>query len=107
MRAINEGDPETLDRIAGAIRGRSTRVCHVVASEMDNYEPCMYTDRVLEAVKVLRDQGEGMTLLPPMYWSFVLVLSCALPPCLLVTPGWVLIPCSLALCLKSCLPCYV
>lgn len=58
MRAINEGDPETLDRIAGAIRGRSTRVCHVVASEMDNYEPCMYTDRVLEAVKVLRDQGK-------------------------------------------------
>lgn len=57
VRAINEGDPETLDRIAGAIRGRSTRVCHVVASEMDNYEPCMYTDRVLEAVKVLRDQG--------------------------------------------------
>ncbi|XP_045109163.1 catenin alpha-like isoform X2 [Portunus trituberculatus] len=56
VRAINEGDPETLDRIAGAIRGRSTRVCHVVASEMDNYEPCMYTDRVLEAVKVLRDQ---------------------------------------------------
>lgn len=33
-------------------------MCHVVASEMDNYEPCMYTDRVLEAVKVLRDQGE-------------------------------------------------
>ncbi|KAG0693929.1 Catenin alpha [Chionoecetes opilio] len=56
VRAINEGDPETLDRIAGAIRGRSTRVCHVVDSEMDNYEPCMYTDRVLEAVKVLRDQ---------------------------------------------------
>ena len=58
VRAINEGDPDTLDRIAGAIRGRSARVCHVVASEMDNYEPCMYTDRVLEAVKVLRDQGK-------------------------------------------------
>ncbi|XP_047499525.1 catenin alpha-like isoform X5 [Penaeus chinensis] len=56
VRAINEGDPDTLDRIAGAIRGRSARVCHVVAAEMDNYEPCMYTDRVLEAVKVLRDQ---------------------------------------------------
>ncbi|KAF2344737.1 Vinculin/alpha-catenin, partial [Trinorchestia longiramus] len=56
VRAINEGDPDTLDRIAGAIRGRSSRVCHVVAAEMDNYEPCVYTDRVLEAVKVLRDQ---------------------------------------------------
>ncbi|CAL4059810.1 unnamed protein product [Meganyctiphanes norvegica] len=56
VQAINEGDPDKLDRIAGAIRGRSSRVCHVVASEMDNFEPCMYTDRVLEAVKVLRDQ---------------------------------------------------
>ncbi|XP_069178815.1 catenin alpha [Procambarus clarkii] len=56
VRAINDGDPETLDRIAGAISGRSARVCHVVASEMDNYEPCMYTERVSEAVKVLRDQ---------------------------------------------------
>jgi len=56
VRAITEGDPDTLDRIAGAIRGRSARVCHVVAAEMDNYEPCVYTDRVLEAVKVLRDQ---------------------------------------------------
>lgn len=60
VRAINEGDPDTLDRIAGAIRGRSARVCHVVAAEMDNYEPCMYTDRVLEAVKVLRDQGKSI-----------------------------------------------
>ncbi|RXG58446.1 Catenin alpha [Armadillidium vulgare] len=56
VRAINESDPDTLDRIAGAIRGRSARVCNVVGSEMDNYEPCMYTERVLEAVKVLRDQ---------------------------------------------------
>lgn len=60
VRAINESDPDTLDRIAGAIRGRSARVCNVVGSEMDNYEPCMYTERVLEAVKVLRDQGESL-----------------------------------------------
>ena len=63
VRAINESDPDTLDRIAGAIRGRSTRVCNVVGSEMDNYEPCMYTERVLEAVKVLRDQGNKIVFL--------------------------------------------
>jgi hypothetical protein len=45
-----------LRNTAGAIQGRSARVCHVVEAEMDNYEPCIYTKRVLEAVKVLRDQ---------------------------------------------------
>ena len=56
VRAINEGDAETLDRIAGAIRSRSQRVCDVVAAEMDNFEPCLYTDRVLEASTTLRNQ---------------------------------------------------
>lgn len=55
--ALQEGDADTLDRTAGAIRGRSSRVCNVVGAEMDNYEPGIYTERVLEAVKVLRDQG--------------------------------------------------
>ena len=77
MRAINEGDPETLDRIAGAIRGRSTRVCHVVASEMDNYEPCMYTDRVLEAVKVLRDQGEDAMVCSPLQKITFVIFLCS------------------------------
>ncbi|XP_046385725.1 catenin alpha isoform X1 [Ischnura elegans] len=54
--ALQEGDGDTLDRTAGAIRGRSARVCNVVGAEMDNYEPGIYTERVLEAVKVLRDQ---------------------------------------------------
>ncbi|GFG39126.1 hypothetical protein Cfor_10605, partial [Coptotermes formosanus] len=54
--ALQEGDFDTLDRTAGAIRGRSSRVCNVVGAEMDNYEPGIYTERVLEAVKVLRDQ---------------------------------------------------
>lgn len=57
--ALQEGDGDTLDRTAGAIRGRSARVCNVVSSEMDNYEPGIYTDRVLEAVTVLRDQGNA------------------------------------------------
>ncbi|XP_065158761.1 catenin alpha-like [Atheta coriaria] len=54
--ALQEGDSDTLERTAGGIRGRSQRVCNVVAAEMDNYEPCIYTKRVLEAVKVLNEQ---------------------------------------------------
>ena len=36
-------DVDGLDRTAGAIRGRSTRICGVVSAEMDNYEPGYYT----------------------------------------------------------------
>lgn len=53
--ALQEKDADTLDRTAGAIRGRSSRVCNVVSAEMDNYEPGVYTERVLEAVGTLRD----------------------------------------------------
>lgn len=54
--ALQEGDADTLDRTAGAIRGRSSRVCNVVSAEMDNYENGPYTDRVMEAVSMLREQ---------------------------------------------------
>lgn len=57
MFALQEGDAQVLRNTAGAIQGRSQRVCNVVEAEMDNYEPCIYTKRVLEAVKVLREQG--------------------------------------------------
>lgn len=57
MLALQEGDADSLDRTAGAIRGRAARVANVVTAEMSNYEPGIYTERVLEAVKVLRDQG--------------------------------------------------
>lgn len=57
MLALQECDAQELKNTAGAIQGRSQRVCNVVEAEMDNYEPCIYTKRVLEAVKVLRDQG--------------------------------------------------
>ncbi|CAG4952871.1 unnamed protein product [Parnassius apollo] len=60
--ALQEGDPDSLERTAGAIRGRAARVCSVVTQEMDNYEPCIYTKRVLEAVTVLRDQGEWIVI---------------------------------------------
>lgn len=57
MFALQEGAAQELRNTAGAIQGRSQRVCNVVEAEMDNYEPCIYTKRVLEAVKVLREQG--------------------------------------------------
>ncbi|XP_005175749.1 catenin alpha [Musca domestica] len=56
VMALQMGDAEILRVTSGAIQGRSARVCNVVEAEMDNYEPCIYTKRVLEAVKVLRDQ---------------------------------------------------
>ena len=58
MVALQEGDADTLDRTAGAIRGRSSRVCNVVSTEMENYEQGVYVDRVMEAVEMLRDQGK-------------------------------------------------
>ncbi|XP_043948683.1 catenin alpha [Drosophila biarmipes] len=56
VMALQVGDATDLRATAGAIQGRSSRVCNVVEAEMDNYEPCIYTRRVLEAVKVLREQ---------------------------------------------------
>lgn len=53
--ALQEKDVDGLDRTAGAIRGRAARVIHVVTSEMDNYEPGIYTEKVLEATKLLSD----------------------------------------------------
>ncbi|KAK3558624.1 hypothetical protein QTP86_022055 [Hemibagrus guttatus] len=53
--ALQERDVDGLDRTAGAIRGRAARVVHVVTSEMDNYEPGVYTEKVLEATKLLTD----------------------------------------------------
>lgn len=55
--ALQEKDVDGLDRTAGAIRGRAARVVHVVTSEMDNYEPGIYTEKVLEATKLLTNTG--------------------------------------------------
>lgn len=57
--ALQEKDVDGLDRTAGAIRGRAARVIHVVTSEMDNYEPGVYTEKVLEATKLLSNTGEA------------------------------------------------
>lgn len=55
--ALQEKDVDGLDRTAGAIRGRAARVVHVVTCEMDNYEPGVYTEKVLEATKLLTNTG--------------------------------------------------
>jgi catenin alpha len=51
VQALQEGDAAALDRTSAAIRGRALRVCNVVAAEMDNYEPGIYTERVLEDIQ--------------------------------------------------------
>lgn len=62
--ALQEKDVDGLDRTAGAIRGRAARVIHVVTSEMDNYEPGVYTEKVLEATKLLSNTGLRAASLP-------------------------------------------
>lgn len=60
--ALQEGDVDTLDRTAGAIRGRAARVVHIINAEMENYEPGVYTERVLESIKLLSETGEPLPL---------------------------------------------
>lgn len=62
--ALREQDAEGLDRAAGAIRGRAARVAHIVAGEMDNYEPGAYTEGVMMHVQHLTKAGESG------FWSF-------------------------------------
>lgn len=52
--ALQTKDVEGLTRIAGVIKGRSSRISGVVAAEMDNYEPGLYTENVLRAVRHLQ-----------------------------------------------------
>ncbi|XP_071947056.1 catenin alpha-2-like [Antedon mediterranea] len=53
--ALQEGDVGTLDRVAGAIRGRCARVCNVVEIEMGMYEAGLYTEKVKEAINIMRE----------------------------------------------------
>ncbi|MGH0165116.1 UNVERIFIED_CONTAM: hypothetical protein FKN15_057381 [Acipenser sinensis] len=55
FKPLKEGDVDTLDRTAGAIRGRAARVVHIINAEMENYEPGVYTERVSEAIKLLSE----------------------------------------------------
>uniref|UniRef100_A0A915LA29 Catenin alpha-2 n=1 Tax=Romanomermis culicivorax TaxID=13658 RepID=A0A915LA29_ROMCU len=58
MQAENrENSIELFDRAAGAIRGRSLRVCDVVEAEMEFRQPDAYVDRVRQAVTALRNDA--------------------------------------------------
>jgi len=52
--ALQEKDSVTLESVAGSIRGRSSRIAGVVMAEMDNFQPGLYTERVLEAIRMLQ-----------------------------------------------------
>ena len=56
--ALQERNPAMISAVAQGIQGRTKRIMGVVSSEMDNYEPCMYTKRVLEAIKMLNEDVE-------------------------------------------------
>ena len=47
-----------MDGAAAAIRGRSTRICSVVSAAIENNEPGLYAERVLEAMTLF---GEKVT----------------------------------------------
>ncbi|KAM6415865.1 catenin alpha-3 [Rhynochetos jubatus] len=51
--ALREQNADSLDRAAGAIRGRASRVAHIVSGEMDNYEPGAYTEGVMTNIQHL------------------------------------------------------
>uniref|UniRef100_A0ACB8E9M1 Catenin alpha-2 n=1 Tax=Sphaerodactylus townsendi TaxID=933632 RepID=A0ACB8E9M1_9SAUR len=65
--ALQEGDVDTLDRTAGAIRGRAARVIHIINAEMENYEAGVYTEKVLEATKLLSETG--LSYMPCCLWA--------------------------------------
>ena len=58
VQALQEKDPETVDRTAGQIRGRTARLEDVVTAEMENYQQGPYTDNVMRAVMYMRNEGE-------------------------------------------------
>ena len=57
VQALQDKDPETVDRTAGKIRGRTARLEDVVTAEMENYQQGPYTDNVMRAVLVMRNEG--------------------------------------------------
>ena len=57
--ALREQETEGLERAAGAVRGRAARLAHIVAGEMDSYEPGAYTDSVMGHVQHLTRAGKA------------------------------------------------
>ena len=56
--AMQQNDAETLDSLAGAIRGRIARVENVVIAEMENYERGPFTETVTRAVMVMKNNSK-------------------------------------------------
>lgn len=56
VMALHQQDPEGVDITANSVKGRSARICAVVNSEMLNYESGLYTDKVKEAVAILKNE---------------------------------------------------
>lgn len=54
-------DADNLDRSAGAIRGRSMRICDVVANEIEQLPPSQYVENIKNATRKLRDNGKKRT----------------------------------------------
>ena len=57
VQALQDKDPETVDRTAGQIRGRTARLEDVVTAEMENYQQGPYTDNVSRAVLIMHNEG--------------------------------------------------
>ena len=57
VQALQDKDPETVDRTAGQIRGRTARLEDVVTAEMENYQQGPYTDNVFRAVLIMHNEG--------------------------------------------------
>lgn len=56
VMAVRDAQADTLDRTAGAIRGRCARLAQVVGAECDLYETDDVINKIVESVCVLRDE---------------------------------------------------
>ena len=52
--ALRERDLERLTKLSKSVEARTVRISEVVQAEMEKYEPGLYTETVLEAVRVLQ-----------------------------------------------------
>lgn len=68
--AVHEGNVDLLKTMAMNVQEQSLRINELTEAEMDNYEPCPYTKRVLEAIKVLNN-----TVLPKFDKQVKLVID--------------------------------
>jgi catenin alpha len=56
VQALRDADTSVLEQRARSIRSRAARFMDVVIGEISNYEKGMYTERVMDAVRILTDQ---------------------------------------------------